>query len=361
MNDSTGRPRLRHHRAGHIPWAGIAVIAGLLLAVMALVSLGLGPQGRTRTAVWALASLGTVAALGGAVGLAWRRLRARRGLSPSGGVGRGLLWPGVLALLFLAFLTAVLPIPYPSPWFSLLAPLLFLGGAAGLVWRLLGDATPLAYHKALRAHRDGDAQRALTLVREAAEERPDEALRSTYGVHHLEAILLRERGDLAQARAVADRLVARRPELYYGHAEQGLILLAAGDAGAASEALARAVARAPHLAEGHYNLGMARAEAGDAAGAAEALERALRLGLSDEATRLIAHYQLYRAYGDLDMAPEAAAEARWLHRRRGALRRWRAALAADLAAPRARRGRDEALIAAIERVAAAENRDPRSE
>jgi len=149
---------------------------------------------------------------------------------------------------------------------------------------------------------------------------------------------------------VADRLVARRPELYYGHAEQGMILLAGGDARGASEALQRAVARAPHLAEAHYNLGMARAEAGDSAGAVGALTHALRLGLGDEVTRLMVHYQLYRAYESLGLGEEAAAESRWLRRHRGALRRWRQALAADVALPRERRRRDEQILAAIEAV-----------
>jgi Tfp pilus assembly protein PilF len=359
MGNETKRSHPAHRRAAHIPWAAIAVIGGLLVTVMALVSLGLDPRGGVRAAVWATVGLGGAVALAGALGLAWQRLRARRGLSPGAGAGRRLLWPGVLVLLFLAFLSAILPLPYPSPWLSLVAPILFLTGAAGLVWRILSDATPLAYHRALRAYQEGDASRALALVRQAAGERPDDALYSTYGVHHLEAILLREGGELSQAREVADRLVARRPELYYGHAEQGLILLASGDAGAACEALERAVARAPHLAEGHYNLGMARAEAGDAAGAAQALERALRLGLPDEVTRLIAHYQLHRAYQNLNLPAEADAEARWLRRQGGTLRRWREAVAADTAAPWSRRRRDEAMIAAIGRVVAGKNRNAR--
>lgn len=353
MDNATER-RLRHRRAVHIPWATIAVIGGTLVATMALVTLELDPRDGGRTAVWVAVGLGAATALGGAVALVWRRARGRRGLNPHAGGGRRALWLAMLALLFLAFLSAVLPIPYPSPWLSLVAPFLLLVGAAGLAWRILGDSTPLAYHRAVRAYRDGDAPRALALVRQAAQERPDD-----YGVRHLEAVLLREAGELSRAREAAGRLVAQRPELYYGHAEEGLSLLALGEAGAACEALERAVARAPYLAEGHYNLGMARGEAGDAAGAVEALERALRLGLSDEATRLIAHYQLHRGYADLGLAREAAAEARWLRRRRGSLRRWREATAADLSAPRARRRRDEELIAAIERVVVGEDRSPR--
>lgn len=349
MRNATKRAR-PHRRATYVPWGAIAVIGGLLLAVMALASLELRPEGAARTALWAAAALGGAVALGGAIALTWRRLRARRGLHPGAGDGRRLLWPATLALLALAFLLIVLPIPYPSPWLSLVPLLALLAGTAALVLRILSDTTPLAYHRALRAYREGDTREALALVRQAIAELPDASSRATYSVRHLEAILLRESGALSEARAVADRLVAWRPELYYGHAEQGLALLAAGDAGAACVALERAAERAPHLAEGHYNLGMARAEAGDAAGAVEALERALRLGLSDEVTRLIARYQLLRAYADLGMALEADAEARWLRRHRGTVRRWRAALAADLAMPPSRRRRDEALIAAIEGV-----------
>jgi len=348
------RPR---RRVAHVPWAAMAVIAGLLLAAMAVASLELRPEGGARTALWVVAALGGGLALGGTAALAWGRLRSRRGLHLSAGGGRRWLWPATLALLALAILSAVLPIPYPSPWLSLVPPLLFLAGAAILIVRILSDATPLTYHRALRAYREGDAQRALALVRQAVVQRPDGASRGAYGVHYLEAILLRESGALSEAREVADRLVAWRPDLYYGHAEQGLTLLAAGDAATACEALERAVERAPRLAEAHYNLGMARAEAGDAAGAVEALECALRLGLSDEVTHLIARYQLYRAYSDAGLAREAADMVRWLRRRRGAVRRWRETVAADLSAPRARRRRDEAMIADIERAIAGENRN----
>jgi len=348
-----------HRRTAPIPWATIAIIGGALVMVMALVTLGLDPQGAIHAAVWVAVGLGGAVALAGALSLTWQRLRARRGLNPGAGSGRRPLWLAVLTLLFLAFLSAILPLPYPSPWLSLIAPILFLASAAALIWRLLGDVTPLAYHRALRAYREGDTSRALALVRQADEERPDDAAYSTYGVHHLEAILLREGGELSRARELADRLVAQRPELYYGHAEQGLIQLASGDAGAACEALERAVERAPHLAEGHYNLGMARVEAGDAAGAARALEDALRLGLPDEVTRLIAHYHLHRAYQDLNLPAEADAEERWLRRQGGTLRRWREAVAADIAAPRSRRRRDEAMIAAIEHTVSGKNRNAR--
>jgi tetratricopeptide (TPR) repeat protein len=361
MGNGMGRSHLGHRRAVHTPWAAIVVIVGLLVTVMALASLELRPQGGARIAVWVAVGLGAVSAMGGALALAWQRLRARRGLNPHLGSGRRALWPAILVLLALAFLTALLPIPYPSPWLSLVAPLLFLGGAAGLARRLLSGATPLAYHRALRAYREGDIPRARALVSQAAEERPDDAWQATYAVRHLEAILLRESGELTRARDVADRLVAHRPELYYGHAEQGLILLAAGEAGAARQAFERAVARAPHLAEGHYNLGMARSEAGDAAGAVEALERALRLGLPDDVTRLIARFQLYRAYERLGLSGEAAAEARWLRRQRGTLRRWREALGAELTIPQSRRQRDEEMMTAIEHALAGEIRNSRGE
>lgn len=352
MDHDMRRVRRRHRRAVHTPWAAMAIIGGLLAALMAAASLALRPGDGVRAALWVVTGLGLAGALAGASVLAWRRLRARRGLNPGAGGARRALWPATLALFALAFASAVLPIPYPSPWLSLAPPLLFLGLAAALVLRILSDATPLAYHRAVRAYRDGDAPRALALVRQAMAEHPDGAARGAYGVYHLEAILLREGGDLDGARRAAERLVAWRPELYYGHAEQGLTLLAAGEPRAACEALERAVACAPRLAEGHYNLGVARAESGDAAGAVEALERALRLGLSDEVTRLIARYHLHRAYAGAGMAEEAADEARRLRRQRGTWRRWRAALAADMAAPRARRRYDEELIAAIERTMA---------
>lgn len=352
MGNGTRKP---HRRAVHIPWATLSVIAGTLVAGMALASLALRPEGVGRLALWLALGVGASAGLGGAAALLWHRWRAQRGLMADAGPAQR-LGPVALILLALALLAAVLPLPYPSPWLSLAPPVVLLGGAVALALRLLADGTTLGYYRALRAYREGDTQRALALVRQVGEASTEGAARGVYGLRHLEAILLRESGDLAAARAVADRLVAWRPDLYYGHAEQGLILLAAGEARAAGVALERAVACAPQLAEGHYNLGMARAEAGDAAGAVCALERALRLGLRDEVTRLIARYHLARAYAALGMAREAAAETRWLRRQWRVVRRWREALAAERVPPGGHR-RTEELITAIAGVVR-EGRDP---
>jgi len=271
------------------------------------------------------------------------------------GAGRTLLWPAIVSLLALALLAGILPIPYPSPWLSLLAPLVCVGGALWLAGRALstGAANGAAegYGRARRAYEAGESARALALARQTLAQHPDD-----YPTCHLEAIVLREAGALRAARRAADRLVALRPDLYYGYAERGLTLLTSGEAVEAAGALEQATARAPWLAEGHYNLGMARAEAGDPTGATEALERALRLGLTDEVTRLLARYRLSQAYRRLGLAREAAAEERWLRRQHATIRRWRQALASDAAHSVSRRD-DRAALAEIER-SLQENRNP---
>jgi len=352
MNDARVRAR---RRARHTPWASLAIIGGLLVLALALATLELGPRNGALAATRGAVALGAAAALGGVVASGVQRLRARRGMYAALGAGRTLLWPAIVSLLALALLAGILPIPYPSPWLSLLAPLVCVGGALWLAGRALstGAANGAAegYGRARRAYEAGESARALALARQTLAQHPDD-----YPTCHLEAIVLREAGALRAARRAADRLVALRPDLYYGYAERGLTLLTSGETVEAVGALEQATARAPWLAEGHYNLGMARAEAGDPTGATEALERALRLGLTDEVTRLLARYRLSQAYRRLGLAREAAAEERWLRRQHATIRRWRQALASDAAHSVSRRD-DRAALAEIER-SLQENRNP---
>jgi tetratricopeptide (TPR) repeat protein len=332
-----------NYRSVHWPWAILICVGGAIVAfgAWATLQLPLAAGGLRLTRVVLAGALG-LAALGALVALI-ERARRQRGLLARD--GRQAALAGAMLFALVVALGASLWPPAPGyDWLSTLATVGALVLALALGWRLARNGTPARFRQAQRAYADGASGEALEILSELADERPD-----FYGADQLRAQIAREQGDYAAALAAGERLIALRPDLYHGYAEQGLTLLAQGQPGRASEPLARAAEAAPHLAIAHFNLGMAYAEAKQPEPAARALSRALRLGLRDEVTQLIARYQLHGALQALGHTQAAARELARLRRSRGVIRRWRMSLP-EGPAFRVQREHDLALSAAIERL-----------
>lgn len=118
-----------------------------------------------------------------------------------------------------------------------------------------------------------------------------------------EALLARNRGDLAAADRLVTAAIAAAPDNAYARSVAGTIAVAAGDFQAAASRFAEAVERAPEGAVYLANLGAVLAELGDAGLARQALIRALELEPAD-CTAAIALAGLARNAG----GPAAAAE-----------------------------------------------------
>lgn len=85
------------------------------------------------------------------------------------------------------------------------------------------------------------------------------------------------RGDLTEARAVADRFAALAPDSARALYSQGLIALRAGDAHGAQTAFSLLIARNPSYAVAHYDLGLAEIHLGSMADAEREFGTALSL------------------------------------------------------------------------------------
>ncbi len=85
------------------------------------------------------------------------------------------------------------------------------------------------------------------------------------------------RGDLGEARAVADRYVALDPESARALYSRGIVALRAGDAGAARDDFGKLLRSNPAYAVAHYDLALAEERLGNAAGAERELRSALAL------------------------------------------------------------------------------------
>ena len=307
-------------RTTRISWAPLLIIAGILMSTLAWMSLPLATDA-TRSLLRALMVFGAAMALSGAfVGLI-ARARAARGLRINGS-GRLSLTLALIGVLSAALALSLIPLSGALAWVGNGLFALCLAAALWLGLRLARNGTPAQYRQALHALREGEEQRALALLADLEQERPD-----FVGTYALRAAILRGRGDHAAALKQARQLVAHQPELYHGHAEMGLTLLAKDEPKAARQALERAVAIAPNLAEGRFNLGMACAESGDPACAIEHLAQALRQGLHDDVAELLARYFLARSFAKLGLDDRAQRERRRLRRRRAVLRAWQAELA----------------------------------
>ncbi|MBN1402651.1 MAG: hypothetical protein JXA74_17555 [Anaerolineae bacterium] len=332
-----------NYRSMHWPWALLVCVGGAIVAFGAWATLQLplapGQMHLTRIVLAGALGLGALGAVAALIG----RARRQRGLLATDGRQTALAG-AMLAALIVALAASLWPLAPGYDWLSTLVTLGALAVALIVGWRLARNGTPARFRQAQRAAADGEPAKALQILSELEGERPD-----YYGTYHLRAQIMRQAGDHAAALAASERLIALRPDLYHGYAEQGLTLLAQGQPGRASEPLARAAQIAARLAEAHFNLGMAYAEAQQAEPAAKALSQALRLGLRDEVTQLIARYYLHGALQNLGQGQAAARELRRLRRSRGVIRRWRTSLP-EGAAFRAQRERDLALSAAIERL-----------
>jgi predicted Zn-dependent protease len=307
-------------RTTRVPWAPMLIIAGILMSTLAWMSVPLATEA-ARSLLHALTISGAALALIGAlIGLV-AHVRAARGLRING-PGRLSLTLALVGVLIAALVLSLLPLSGVLVWVGNGLFALCLVAALWLGLRLARNGTPAQYRQGLHALRKGEEQRALSLLMDLEQERPDFA-----GTYSLRAAILRGRGDYAAALEQARQLVAQHPEIYHGHAEMGLTLLAEDEAKAARQALERAVAIAPNLAEGHFNLGMACAESDDPVCAIEHLARALRQGLHDDVAELLARYFLMRSFAALGLDARAQRERRRLLRRGAVLRAWQAELA----------------------------------
>ncbi|MBC7234527.1 MAG: tetratricopeptide repeat protein [Chloroflexi bacterium] len=326
-------------RTTRIPWASLMIIVGLLAATLAWMTLSLT---RDRAGLVRVI-IGGGLALAAAGGVLWLRAQARsaQGLRIDG-PGRRYLFVLLVVLLLLALLISALPLSGTLAWVGSGAFLLCLGGAIGLGVHLARNGSPARYRQALYALKQGDEESALRLLNELEQDRPD-----FYGALYLRSTILRRRGQYQEALVAARALIERRPDLYYGYAEEGLTLLDLGRPLEARQALERAVQVAPGLAEAHYNLGMACAVTGGSeAGSSKAaqahadeirrdaarcaldhLGQALRQGLHDDVAELIARYYVRESFLALDQPERAARELSRLRRRAAVLRAWQAELA----------------------------------
>ncbi len=334
----------RSVRTSVFPWRALLLIGGVLLLMLAGTTLAVVPRGG-----WLVATVGALG-VGGAMtllGLALvfrQRHQSGRGLNPTTGLGTSTTLLLVGGLLLLAFLISLAPIPLPYIWLSQVLPWVCMAAAGGVARSLVRGGAPAELQIAQRAYTRGDLDTALAALRAAEQSRP-----AFYGIHQLYVLIHRRRKDYTAAHEAAQRLIAMRPDLYYGYAELGLTLLEEGHPSAAREPLRCATEVAPGLAEGHFNLGLACAEAEDQTGAVAALSQALRLGLRDDVTHVMARYFLYQALVALGRHIEARTELGRLRRRAGVVRRWREDLQAS-GVTTAEQRREQSLVSAIERL-----------
>ncbi len=324
-------------RTIRIPWAPLLLIAGILISLLAWMSLPLTTD-TTRSLLRALMVVGAALALSGALVGFIARVRVAQGLRING-PGRLSLTLALIGVLSVALALSLIPLSGALAWVGNGLFALCLAATLWLGLRLARNGTPAQYRQALHALRKGEEQAALDMLTDLEQERPDFA-----GTYALRASVLRGRGEYTAALEEARQIIEQHPESYYGYAEMGLTLLTENNAKAARQALERAVAIAPHLAEGHFNLGMACAESGDPVCAVEHLARALRQGLDDEVAGLLARYFLARSFATLGLNSRAQRERRRLRRRRAVLRAWQAELAEK---PSRGAARDQRLAQAI--------------
>jgi len=326
------------------PWRGALIVVGILLAVLAWTSLRMVET----TALWSWAQVAIFLGLGCAVlGLALvlqQRQRAMRGLDPLLANGRRVyLVPGLIVLVLLSLVVSLLPLPPSLVWVSTLLPILMLGLAIWMGFRLFRSVPPQSYLAAQRAYEEGRLDDALAELNTILNKQPD-----YYPAIHLRAVIYRQKSQYQAAYADAERLIALRPDLYYGHAEMGLTLLEDGQSPRACESLSLAAGLAPGLAEGHLNLGLARVEAQEYHGAVQSLAQALRMGLSDSVVQVMARYGLVVSFQALGDQQQAAREWRRLRRLRGVLKGWRRELTERPGPARSHR-KELAMLAAVER------------
>jgi len=316
-----------------LAWPVWMMILGALMAFAAWSTRGLGPAvgGIVRVLRWA-SWIGLAFFVGGGLMLLVRRLLAAKGTQMIAGWGGLLIWPGIVFALLLAFGLAVAPVPWNRQWASTLLTVVSIVCALVLVLLQVRAGPTPPVRQARRALAEGQSARAKTLL-----EATEGALDDDYFLHEAWARIHRQEGRPQAALASADRMVALRPDLCFGHLQRGALLMALNRPSEALDALEEAVRRAPRMAQTHLHLGVARAELGNEKPlAAQALARALRLGLREDVARLIARYYLYELFRDLDQADRARRQWRRLRMARGTLRQWRAATG-DLMLPLGRR------------------------
>ena len=324
-----------HVRIGpsrELAWPVWMMILGALMAFAAWSTQALGPVvGSTvrllRWGLWVGLGLFVV----GGLALLVQRVLAGQGTQMIAGWGGLLVWPGIVFALLLAFGLAVAPVPWNWQWVSTLLTIVSIVCALTLVLLQVRAGPTPPVREARRTLAEGQIARAKTLL-EATESAQDD-----YYLHDAWARIHRQEGRPQAALASADRMVALRPDLCFGHIQRGSLLMALNRPDEALDALQEAVRRAPRVAQTHLHLGVARAEVGSEKPlAAQALARALHLGLREDVARLIARYYLYKLFLDLHQPDRARREWRRLRLARGTLKQWRAATG-DLALPLGRR------------------------
>jgi tetratricopeptide (TPR) repeat protein len=85
------------------------------------------------------------------------------------------------------------------------------------------------------------------------------------------------RGDMQEARSVADRFVAAAPDSARALYSRGLVALKTGDAATARDDFSKLLRNDPQYAVAHYDLGLAQAQSGDYAAAQREFATALDL------------------------------------------------------------------------------------
>ncbi len=296
-----------------IPWELLMIVGGLLIASMAWMSPDIAPAA-WRRGLRLLTYGGLFVALIGGILALHRHRRAMRGLGYGTSLRRRV--GGVIALLLLAFVISLWPLPFLHPWID--TALVILCGLGAVMLGLgLVQSTSLDFRRARQAYERGEDGKALALLRSVEEEDPDFC--PTY---HLRTVIHRQRGHYEKALEACRRLIDLCPKLYYGHAELGMTLLKKAEARRAIAPLERALEIAPYLPQAQFALGMAQAQGDDPEGAIDALSRALRMGLRNEVRRLLARYYLYKSLTEGGYAERAQRERRRLRWHKRTLRRW---------------------------------------
>ncbi len=152
---------------------------------------------------------------------------------------------------------------------------------------------------------------ALDLCRKAAALAPDDALvlaEAAMAAADCTLFSARQRPDLGEAMALADRAVACRPDLACGHVARGFVLDAAGCPEAATEAFARAITLSPGDADAHYLMARMFYASGDLRRAALAAAEAARLMPDDYCAPYLAA-GAFAGLGETSRAGEAARQA----------------------------------------------------
>ncbi|MGR3455767.1 TonB-dependent receptor domain-containing protein [Pseudooceanicola sp.] len=208
--------------------------------------------------------------------------------------------------------------------------------AAALERAAPGSVAALEARAEIALHLDGDAPAAVALLRRAVRLAPERAgLWNALGLaedaadHPLEAeaafrralalepggpaqaanlaILLLDQERIAEAKALAESLLARDPQSYLGLRALGRAALQSDDP-AATQLLLRALAAQPAAAETSIALAIAAHQSGDATRAAQELDAATRLDPNDAIVPLIRSTLALDA-GDVDAAIDSARRA----------------------------------------------------